>query len=166
MISIRDKNSCREKCSLYPRPVSVTTQEKSKFYPYLPAAVLVQSLGRFKSNVNAAGEGCESLVSFWLENSGGCSEAFQNWTWTWNPTSKMHSISRQRVGNCMGSVYVKHFREIYRYLNKTWIVSQKRLQEDSTHINLCRKQSAANSTFGCTLNSSRTPPTTYKIRLL
>jgi len=67
-MGIRNKNSFREKCSLYPRPTSVFTQEKSKFYPYsththLPAAVLAQSLGSFKSNVDAAGDACESLAS-------------------------------------------------------------------------------------------------------
>lgn len=35
----------------------------------------------------------------------------------------------------MGSVYVKKLREIYGYLNKTWIASQKRLRGDSTQIN-------------------------------
>jgi len=43
-------------------------RRSQNFYPYsththLPAAVLAQSLGRFKSNVEAAGEGCETLVS-------------------------------------------------------------------------------------------------------
>jgi len=144
-------------------PLASVRRISQSFYPYsththLPVAVLAQSLGRFKSNVNAAGVGCQGLVSCWLEICDGCSEAFQDWTWTWNPTTKMHSISRQRVEKYVGSVYVKNLKEIYRYLNKTWIVSQKSLQEDSAHINLCCKQSAVNSMFVCTPNSARNPP--------
>jgi len=47
MIGNRNKNSCREKYSLYPRPVSVFTQKKVKVFIHTPPTLICQLLSLF-----------------------------------------------------------------------------------------------------------------------